>query len=677
VIESSDGLRGLAEALEAAHASGEVDFQTFLSDHRPATELDLAGLIEHDGYLLRARGRAASLERYLVASPDLPERRVALDAALEATLLSMVDVAGLSLEEAMARLSGEHPQLAEAIRSTGALTANLSVTRLARLASGRPPERELPCGFGPIERSGARRYRLLERVGEGASSVVYRARDARFSDEATQTIVAVKTLVSTTDAALRVRSEALASRSVSHEGVVAPIDHGVSDEGEPYLVAPWIEGVTLDAWLGAGRDEPAVAGLFAELAEALHAAHESGVLHLDLHLRNVLVDREGRPRLVDFGLAQREGVAAEPDGPMGALGFVSPEQYRMSSRQVSARSDVYALGGMLHYALVGRLPNGATREEARRRLEDRRAPAVGPRDVDARIDPDLDRLVRRALAMRPEARTPSAQHLADDLRLFLARRPLSWGRTPWPRRVRLVVRRRPVVAALSAATAALVVAMVIGVSFTVGLIQTRRATVERFQEEIRGRVGSLESESGITSHLAILEGLAWIEGIYATASGRPLLAPEADRLMVFRRIVESGYASGGPADYRLLVWELGLAHFLLTQPSPQADTGAVLERNRRGWVALGVSPGSEVFDHLAALDAVWIAKRAFFASFAGRGGDAPAVSPPGGAELAGAVATLRRVTDAPAPWDEQSPLLELARRALDRLERRGLAPAAG
>ncbi len=676
MIESSEGLRALAEALEAAHSSGDVDFDAFLRDHRPATELELAGLIEHDGYLLRARGRVASLERYLLASPDLPDRRVALDAALEATLRSMTDVAGMTLEDAMARLSGEHPQLAEAIRASGALTATLSVTRLARLAAGRPPERDLPCGFGPIERSGARRYRLLERVGEGASSVVYRARDARFSDEATETLVAVKTLASTGAAALRVRSEALASRSVSHEGVVAPIDHGVGDEGEPYLVSPWIEGVTLDVWLGDGRSRREIAALVADLAEALHAAHESGVLHLDLHLRNVLVDREGRPRLVDFGLARREGaIDDDPDAPLGALGFVSPEQYRMSTRGVSARSDVYSLGGMLHYALVRRLPNGASREEARRRLEDRHAPPVGPRDHDRTVDLDLDRLVRRALAPRPEARTPSAQHLADDLRRYLDRRPLTWGRTPPHRRAWLLVRRRPVVSALSVATVALLIGMTIAISFTVGLIQTRRATVERFREELRARTVGQTAEAELAAHLPVMEGMAWIEGVYATASGRPLPAPASDRLLVFRRIVEEGYEHAERPDYRVLIWELGLAHLLLADRELRPETGRVLERNRAGWEALGVDAASEVFEHLDVLEAVRTAKLAYFAAFdAGRAGhEAPSPE-----QVARAAERLRGATAETSPWNEGSPLVDLARRALRNLEDRGIVrpPAA-
>jgi serine/threonine-protein kinase len=259
------------------------------------------------------------------------------------------------------------------------------------------------------------RYRLLERLAVGGSAEVWRAHDEQL-DRA----VAVKRLHPhlLPDAASRrrLRAEARAAASLSHPGIVAVYD--VDTEGEaPALVMELVDGESLSARVArdgplSGRDAAAIT---ADVADALFHAHQRGVVHRDVKPGNVLLSRDGRARLVDFGIAHSLAESAErltlTGTVMGTLSAMAPEQ--LADGPITPRTDLYGLGVVLHEALTGRPPYAASSPVA---LAD--AQRAGPPSLPD-VDPALAAVVTACLAYDPAERPLHAGAVADALRAWL------------------------------------------------------------------------------------------------------------------------------------------------------------------------------------------------------------------------------------------------------------------
>jgi len=176
----------------------------------------------------------------------------------------------------------------------------------------------------------------------------------------------------------------------------------------------------------------------------------------------------------------------------------------------------------------------------------------------------------------------------------------------------------------------------------------------------------LGSESEAATHLAIAEALAWVEGVYATPDGRPLLAPESDRAAIFGNVVRAGYESGETPDWSLLTWELAYVHMLLESTGEHPECGDLLARNREGWAGVLV-PEGEGFATLDPLDAVWLVTRTWFG--VRRGAPRPERDDPG---LVAAERALVAALDAEAGWKTGSAAGDLAGRALRNLYQKHL-----
>ncbi|MGH2383953.1 MAG: serine/threonine-protein kinase, partial [Candidatus Limnocylindria bacterium] len=263
------------------------------------------------------------------------------------------------------------------------------------------------------------RYRLIERLAVGGSAEVWRAHDVQLERE-----VAVKRLhphlLPDEASRRRLAAEARAAASLSHPVIVDVYDVDATGEA-PALVMELVDGESLSARID--RDGPLTsreaASITADIAEALYHAHQRGVIHRDVKPGNVLLGKDGRTRLVDFGIAHSLAEASErltvTGTVIGTLRSMAPEQ--LAAGPITPRTDLYGLGVVLHEALTGRPPYAAGSPVAL--AEQQRA---GAPSLDG-IDPALAALLTSSLAYDPADRPLHAGAMASALRGWLAGDP--------------------------------------------------------------------------------------------------------------------------------------------------------------------------------------------------------------------------------------------------------------
>lgn len=278
-------------------------------------------------------------------------------------------------------------------------------------------------------------YRLIERLGAGGMGVVYRAERA---DGLYQQDVAIKLVRGehATDWMLRrFEFERRALASLEHPCIARLYDGGTTDDGCPYFVMELIRGETIDRYCERERlSIEARLRLFVQVCRAVHYAHQSLVVHCDLKPANILIDGQGVPRLLDFGIARfLEEDASATTGP-GATRtiarvltpeYASPEQ--LAGGPVTTSQDVYSLGVVLYELLAGCRPfesDSRSLTEWERLVREQTPPRPSVRRIGASLSGDLDRIVLMALRKEPERRYASAQEFADDIERHLAGQPV-------------------------------------------------------------------------------------------------------------------------------------------------------------------------------------------------------------------------------------------------------------
>jgi eukaryotic-like serine/threonine-protein kinase len=262
------------------------------------------------------------------------------------------------------------------------------------------------------------RYRLVELLGQGGMATIYRARDNQLERD-----VAVKILRpeygADPDFIDRFRHEAQAAASLNHPGIVAVHDYGTDPAG-PYIVMELIEGEDLATIVRRTGALPprAAARLVAQAARAIAAAHDRGFVHRDVKPGNLLVTREGRLKVTDFGIARAlsESALTLPGTTLGSVHYFSPEQAR--GELATPASDIYSLGIVLYELLTGRRP--WTGDTAAAIATARLTGAVpSPSAAHGGIPPTIEAIVRKALAPNPDERFASAAEMAEALEGFL------------------------------------------------------------------------------------------------------------------------------------------------------------------------------------------------------------------------------------------------------------------
>jgi len=294
------------------------------------------------------------------------------------------------------------------------------------------------------------RFEVLKRAGVGAFGSVWKAHDKELGRT-----VAVK--VPRRDQldereTQRFLQEARNAAQLKHPNIVSVYEVGCYEEGV-YIVAEYVEGQSLDELL---KQQPPTAHQAAELcgviAEAVHYAHEAGVIHRDLKPANIIVDADGVPHITDFGLARRtsDDATLTADGRLlGTPAYMSPEQVQADSRQIDHRTDVYALGVLLFELLTGERPFRGSVQMLIHQVMETEAPRV--RELNSGIPRDLENICAKCLEKDPRRRYQNARLLAEDLQRFVGGEPVTARPLAPPIRVWRWCRRNRLAAGLMAA----------------------------------------------------------------------------------------------------------------------------------------------------------------------------------------------------------------------------------
>jgi serine/threonine protein kinase/tetratricopeptide (TPR) repeat protein len=292
-------------------------------------------------------------------------------------------------------------------------------------------------------------YEILGELGRGGMGVVYLARQVGLNR-----LVAIKMVLAGGLAGAaqrrRFRLEAQAVARLHHPNIVQIYDVGEQDE-QPYFTLEYVENGSLSDRIGKSVLAPREAARFIEMiAQAVHCAHERGIIHRDLKPGNILLTREGTPKITDFGLAKLvddDTAHTRTGSVVGTPSYMAPEQALGQNKIIGPAADIYALGSILYETLTGRPPfRGDTPMHVLLRLSNEDPEPMGR--IHPGVPRDLETICLKCLQKEPRKRYHTALALAEDLQRFLAHEPIRARPTRmWERSIKWI-RRRPTKAAL-------------------------------------------------------------------------------------------------------------------------------------------------------------------------------------------------------------------------------------
>ncbi|WP_439638725.1 serine/threonine-protein kinase [Nevskia sp.] len=487
----------------------------------------------------------------------------------------------------LAALAPEHADLAGLLRQAADIDLDQQTAPPAeqpRLAAGDDEETwtfSSGLAIGP--------YRLVTPLGQGGMGEVW---SAQRTDGTLNREVALKlphTWLLTAGARMRLGRERDFLAGLSHPNIAQLYDAGIADDGQPWMALEKVDGQRIDHWCRDRRLSIADrVRLFLQVTDAVTAAHARLIVHRDIKPSNVLVTDEGRVKLLDFGIAKLINDGGRGDlteitrlaGRSATPEYAAPEQ--LDGATITAATDVYALGVVLHELLCGRRPRPAARSgRSSTRPEDEApllASSFAPADFPAQaggldvarwrraLEGDLDAIVAQALAPAPEARYPSVERLASDLRRHLANEPISARHITRVERALKFARRNRL-----AIGSALVVSLSLLAGGGISLWQAQRATAEALRaaaEAVRAnatrdfllkvfrsssRTVASDKQPGSITAREMLDEI--VDGLDSSLAGQPEV--QLELLMAARALYRQWYlperASAAHARYRAIV----------------------------------------------------------------------------------------------------------------------------
>ena len=363
---------------------------------------------------------------------DLFNQAVSMPASARAAWLASLDLEPSLHEELRALIAADEAPQALTDRFDGALNS-----------------------AGAIGQAGVRlgQWRLLHEIGAGGAGVVWLAEraDAQYEQQAA---IKINRAIAASDAAAQLRHERQILASLDHPVIARLLDGGETDDGHPYLVMEYVRGEPLTAACQRrGLDLRDRVRLVVQIAHGVHYAHQRLVIHRDIKPGNLLLREDGRPVLLDFGIAKLFAPGeryTQATQPWFTPAYASPEQKR--NQPISTATDVYALGLVLCELLSGREP----------KIGDDGSVAAPSQRADAaqrpRLRGDLDAIVARACAPEPQRRYASAEAFAEDLERWLRGRPIKARPDTSVYRIGKFVRRHPLGVALGSIAVLLILA---------------------------------------------------------------------------------------------------------------------------------------------------------------------------------------------------------------------------
>ncbi len=404
-------------------------------------------------------------------------------------------------------------------------------------------------------------YSIRRELGSGATATVYEAVDTRSGER-----VAIK-LIRSLDAATlqRVKREADVISQISHENIVSLRAIEVGGDGRIYLVMPLVEGAPLSQLILGPHSLTfdRIAEIIAKVADALAHVHELGLLHRDVKPSNILLDKDGWPKLTDFGAVTcQEGTSSltESNVAVGTPCYMSPEQANANGN-IDACTDVYSLGATLYECLTKVKPfRGSTAEVIRQVLRDDPIPL---RRIDPSIPLELEVICLKALSKEKSHRYKAIQEMASDLRRWRANRPISAKPLNRVQRTIISIRRNPAVSFLIAALFLSIIAGTMGIlwnwriaidqrDLAMESLKNNRRAIDQFYLKV-GQASSRLNQPGLQPLRQELlnEAVVFYKEFLRKWPNDPMLEVEmANALTTLAQITESL----GNADETIAAW---------------------------------------------------------------------------------------------------------------------------